>query len=173
SFLGCERLVEVINYSDNFEVFKASEENGQVGRYAIWVYNGSETQQSRVSNDDGYIIYTDGNEKVLVGYLGNQKEMVVPDYVTQINTGAFMNDTNLTRVTMGDNLHTIQRHAFTGCKNLTSVTVGRRLKRVGLQAFDYCEKISAVHYYGTESDWKNIAIGDKNQKFKNAPRFYH
>ena len=101
--LYCEKseLVEVVNKSTRITVEKGSSSNGYVGCYALDIYNSSDTfTGTKLSNDNGYIIYTEGNEKILVGYNGTETNLIIPSYVTKINNYAFYNCSNLTRLSI-------------------------------------------------------------------------
>ena len=69
AFNGCYKLVEVVNKSPYITVGKGANSNGYVGYYALDVYNSGDEYTSKLSNDNGYIIYTDGEEKILVRFL--------------------------------------------------------------------------------------------------------
>ena len=73
AFINCYKLVEVINKSSNITVLKGDLSNGYVGYYALSVSNCDDSYVSRVSNDNGYIIYAEGEEKILGGYVGSER----------------------------------------------------------------------------------------------------
>ncbi|MBQ3571196.1 MAG: leucine-rich repeat domain-containing protein, partial [Clostridia bacterium] len=100
-FYRCNKLVEVINKSSHITVTKGSTSNGYVGCYALSVSNCDNTYISKLTNDNGYIIYTDGAEKVLVGYTGTETALTLPSYVTKIYQYAFGNCDSLTSVVIG------------------------------------------------------------------------
>ena len=119
AFYNCYRLVEVVNNSPNITVTKGSESNGYIGYYALGVYNSGDTYVSKFSNDNGYIVYTDGEEKILVGYFGEETELVLPSYITKINQYAFSRCSSLTSVEIPDSVTTIGSFAFYSCSSLT------------------------------------------------------
>ena len=91
AFYACGRLVEVINKSSNITVEKGSSNNGYVGYYAFSVSNGDDNYVNKFSTDsNGYVIYTDGEDKILVNYVGEQTELVLPSDITKINEKAFL-----------------------------------------------------------------------------------
>ena len=122
AFEYCCRLVEVYNKS-SLNITKGSSGNGYVGYYALAVYTSEYV--SKVSTDaNGYIIYNDGADKILVGYVGEQTDLIIPNGITQINRYAFFKCSNLISVTFGENslLDAIGKYAFFECTSLTSVT---------------------------------------------------
>ncbi len=182
AFSSCVKLVEVINNSTHITVTKGSKENGHVGYYALSVSNCDDGYVSRISNDNGYIIYTDGEEKLLMGYNGAEADIVIPDYVTQIYNYAFRNSGGLTSVYIGDNVTeigeyafyssegltsavigngvaTIGEYAFYSCDNLTSIVIGNGVTEIREGAFYFCTKLTSIKYRGTEEQWLQIDKG--------------
>ena len=87
AFLYCDKLVEVINNSTNITVVKGSKGNGYIGYYALDVYNCEHDFESKLSNDDGYIVYTDVGDNTLITYEGDEADLVIA-YVTYSWGGA-------------------------------------------------------------------------------------
>ena len=142
AFYGCYKLVEVINKSSHITLEKGSTYNGYVGYYALSVSNCDNTYVSNYTNDNGYIIYTDGAEKVLVGYTGTETALTLPSYVTKINRYAFMSCDRLTSVVIGDSVTSIGDHAFDKCDSLTSVEIPDSVIEIGNGTFQGCNLTS-------------------------------
>ena len=124
AFFNCYRLVEVINKSTHITVEKGGTSNGHVGKYALAVYNSNDTfNGTKLSNDDGYIIYADDTENILVGYNGTANDLTLPTYITNINNYAMCGYTSLTNIAIGNNVTSIGLGAFYGCNSLTSITI--------------------------------------------------
>ena len=116
AFGGCNKLVEVINKSSNITVVKGSTDNGKVGYCALSVSNCDDSYVSKVSTDsNGYVIYTDGEDKILVNYVGEQTELILPSDITKINKYAFDNSDNITSVTIDNSVTSIGDRAFFFC----------------------------------------------------------
>lgn len=109
--------------------------------------------------------------------------VVIPDSVTVIGNGAFLNCTSLMSVTLGEGVQYIAVGAFAGCTSLeeitipdsvlaigevafygcnllTSVTVGEGLFYIGDGAFFDCYALSTITYAGTEAEWNDISKGE-------------
>ncbi len=129
AFRYCYKLVEVINNSTHITVTKGSSSNGYVGYYVLSVSNCDSTYASKLTNDNGYIVYTEGSKKILVGYSGTETDLVIPDYITEIN-----------------------QYAFYYCTSLTSVVIGDSVTTIGCQAFD------GTAYYNNDSNWENNVL---------------
>ena len=146
AFSGCFKLIEVVNKSPYITIEKGnSSSNGYVGKYALAVYNsGDDFSGTKLSNDNGYIVYTEGNEKILVGYNGTETELVLPNYITKIKDYAFYKCTSLTSVTIGDSVTSIGYYAFSYCDSLTSVMIGDSVTSIGEDVFYNCTSLTSV-----------------------------
>ena len=81
--------MEVINKSTHITVEKGSSSNGYVGYYALAVYNSGDTFTSKLSNNNGYIVYTDGEEKIasnIVDFDDSAKDKGIYYYITYDNS---------------------------------------------------------------------------------------
>ena len=121
AFYGCNRLVEVYNKSA-LSITAGSSSNGYVAYYAKNVYT-NEGGSKLTTDENGYVIYTDGDEKILVAYHGTNTELILPSYITKINQYAFDGCTGLTSVTIGNSVTSIGWAAFYNCTGLTSIIV--------------------------------------------------
>ena len=144
AFVGCGKLVEVVNKSTSITVTKGAEDNGFVGYYALAVYNSGDTFKTKLSNDNGYIVCTDGAEKILVSYTGNETDLTLPSYITQINQYAFYDCDSLMSVVMGNSVTSIGHWAFRYCGSLTSVVIGVSVTSIGAGAFEDCSSLTSV-----------------------------
>ena len=121
AFKGCYRLVEVINKS-SLNIKKGSNDFGEVGYYAFAVKNSGE---SSIVNKDGCLFYTYDNINYLVGYIGNETSLVLP------------NDYN------GES-YVINNYAFYNCRNIASITIPNSVTSIGELAFYNCERLIEV-----------------------------
>ena len=144
AFYNCYKLVEVVNKSPSITITKGSSGNGYVGYYALAVYNSGDVFTTKLSNDNGYIVYTDGEEKILVGYTGSETDLILPSYITQINQYAFRNCSSLTSVEIPDGVTSIGSKAFYNCDGLTSVVIPDSVTSIGKYAFYDCDGLTSV-----------------------------
>ena len=150
AFSSCYRLVEVVNQSAHITLTKGSWEHGEVARFALVVYNQGDTfTGTKVCLDGDYVVYTDGNEKIFVGYLGTETELVLPSYITTVNQYACYDNKNLTSVTLPDGVNSIGGHAFENCSKLTSVTLPDSITSIASSVFQY------TSYYNDTNNWEN------------------
>lgn len=120
AFSGCYRLIEVYNKS-TLPITADSSSYGYIAYYAKNVYT-NEGGSKLTTDENGYVIYTDGDEKILVACHGTETELVLPSYITGIHQYAFYGRTGLTSATIGNSVTSISDYAFYGCTGLTSIT---------------------------------------------------
>ena len=147
-------LVEVINKSPYITIEKGSSTNGGVGYYALSVSNCDDSYVSKLSTDsNGYIIYTDDSDKILVGYVGEQTELILPNDITRIHYASFMLD-NITSVVIPNNVKSIGTYAFGNCTSLTSIVIPSSVTSVGDMAFANCTSLTIYCEAGSKpSGW--------------------
>ena len=143
AFYNCYRLIEVYNLS-SLNITAGSLSNGYVGYYAKNVYTSLETQSKLSTDSNGYMIYTDGDGKILVGCEGSEAELTLPSGITAINKYAFYRNSSITRVVIPDSVTSIGDYAFYGCTSLTSVTIGNSVESIGSSAFEDCTSLTSV-----------------------------
>lgn len=165
AFYECYKLLEVYNKS-GLEIVPGSYENGDVGYYAKAVY--TEPYTSRLTLDEnGYLLYIDGEVRVLVAYLGNETELNLPAGITEINQGAFYGCKTVTGITIPESvtaigeyafynceslLHiripkavtTIQSYTFYGCKSLTEIVIPEGINSIEYSVFEYCTSLTSI-----------------------------
>ena len=147
AFSGCCRLVEVHNKS-TLSITAGSSSNGYVAYYAKNVYT-NEGGSKLTTDENGYVIYTDEYENILVSYRGTERELILPSYITKINQYAFYRCTGLTSVTIPDSVTSIGSDAFYRCTGLTSVTIGNSVTSIGGGAFAGCTGLTSVTIGGS------------------------
>ena len=145
AFYGCRKLIEIYNLS-TFNIIEGSNEHGGVGCYALNIYNDINTQSKLSKDESGFMIYTDGSEKILVGYVGEETDLTFPNTITRINKYAFYGCDSLLSITIPSSVTTIGDHAFYDCVSLDSVTFGEnsKLQDIDKSAFSGCESIESL-----------------------------
>ena len=144
AFYGCFNLAEVYNLSA-LNITAGSEENGYVGYYALAIYTSLDTPSKVSTDSNGYIIYTDEEEKILVGYAGSETELTLPSGITAINYGAFMGCYLLTSVTLPNTLISIGDYSFAVCAYLEEIVIPDSVTSIGECAFSECVSLESVY----------------------------
>ncbi len=68
-------------------------------------------------------------------------------------------------VVISDSVKTIASSAFYGADRLETIIFGSGVEEIGSYVFNNPQYLSAVHYKGTEEDWKKITIDEPNDEF--------
>lgn len=138
--------------------------DGYLQYNAKYIYG--EGGESRITRENGYMIYTEGETKLLLGYLGTETkltlpagiteigkyalarerftEISVPDSVTRLGEGAFSGCSYLTTVTLGAGIAVLPDYTFSGCMSLTSVSLPAGLTKIERMVFDSCSALSEI-----------------------------
>ena len=72
-------------------------------------------------------------------------EVVIPDSISQIPTGAFYKCVGLKNITIPDNVNSIEMYAFTNCTGITNITFSKELKSIKYGAFAGCSGIKELN----------------------------
>ena len=137
-------------------------------------------------NKNGYLFRTSNGVNSLVGYEGDDTELVLPngydgesyvindyafkgrtsltsveigDSVTSIGEGAFYKCTSLASVTVGNSVTSIGNYAFRNCSSLTSITIPDSVTSIGERAFYDCSSLENITFEGTTTEWNAITKG--------------
>ena len=122
-FQNCGKLIEI--YDPSF--FTVSEENrkeaGSIGFYAKNIYTPTSGESKLLIDDNGYVLYRDDNEIILMYYNGMETDLVLPEDITQIYKHAFYGRRDIKTITIPNSVTSIGDSAFDGCSSLTDVYI--------------------------------------------------
>ena len=152
AFEDCYKLIEVYNKSD-LNITAGSEDNGYVGCYAKNVH--TEEGGSRLTHtDDKYIFYYNGTDAYLMGYCGDEINLILPDSFTayngeeiasyKIHMAAFAYNSKITSVVISDAVYAMGEAAF-ACPSLISITIGKSVTEMDEMVFGDCFKLIEVY----------------------------
>lgn len=151
AFQSCYRLCDVYNRSAHSEAVKGLPS----GIENIYTEEGG----SKITVENGLVIYTDGETVKVVNYIGESDEVVIPDNVTEIRAYAFEYK-NVKKVAIGNGVKKILNSAFVGCSELVEVVIPESVETIGDLAF-MCDNLKEITYLGTVSQWNAIEKGSK------------
>ena len=93
---------------------------------------------------DGNLYSKDGKTLITYAIGKSDTSFTIPDSVTSIGMGAFLDSTLLTSVTIGDGVESIGDSAFDRCSSLTSVVIPDSVTSIGDSAFQSCASLTSV-----------------------------
>ena len=93
---------------------------------------------------DGYFLYADSTKSCIVGYLGSDSVVVIPNSVAAIGDEAFKGCTNLTAIEIPNSVTAIGSSTFYGCSSLTSIEISNSVTGIGEQAFYNCKGLNLM-----------------------------
>lgn len=89
-----------------------------------------------------------GSYKVLgliPGLEADVSHLKIPDCVEIIGESAFLGNTRILSVEIGNGVKVIETRAFQNCKKLSAVTLGSGLRFIGSAAFSHCVELPRLH----------------------------
>ena len=86
----------------------------------------------------------------------NLSNITIGDNVKIIPSYAFCGCNRLTSITISDSVTSIGGGAFSGCSGLTSITIPDSVTSIGSSAFWDCSRLTKVNYLGTIDQWAEI-----------------
>lgn len=122
AFFGCYRLAEVYDLRAGSSLEAGDDDSGYLAYYAVHVYYSTD-ETSKMTTENGYQIYTNGEDKVLVAYTGTDTKLILPEGITEIKQRAFYNCTSITSITIPASVKKIGICAFEGCDSLETLIV--------------------------------------------------
>lgn len=78
------------------------------------------------------------------GCTGLSHELIIPESVSTIREGAFMNCSAIPNVTINANVTEIQRETFRGCTSLETAFIPESVSEIGILAFGECTALKRV-----------------------------
>ncbi len=94
-------------------------------------YHDIRDEKTKFSLNGSFVMYGD----YVIGYIGKEKDIVIPDTAKGIAWEAFIFNKNIQSVKMGKKVKTIGRSAFKGCVSLRTVSLNESLEKMGNYVF--------------------------------------
>jgi len=150
-----ERLLDNYEYDGKETVFLyTSQLSGGLIEYKYKIYTQEGTFENgffetnfelypkRYNNVDSNDIFNDGNFIIvgneLIKYIGDRAEVVIPNGIVKIGTGAFWNNTAVEEIHIPDTVTVIKGDAFIYCDNLKRIIIPRNVDTIGDNPFAGC-----------------------------------
>ncbi len=148
SFEECYKLVEIYNKS-SMNISAGSWDFNRIARYALNVYTPT-IGESKLLVAGDYVIYNEGQEKILVNYVGSSENVSIPTYITSINKYAFYGDSSMVSLLIPNGVNSIGDYAFSECLLLKSVCVPESIVQIGQGAFNGSLALEEIKYDAIE-----------------------
>ena len=106
------------------------------------IYGSYETWKNNMSQEvDRYMFY----------------DAIVPkhDYITSL-LPTLCKGSNITAITMADNIAKIEKSAFEACYELSFVQLPSSITKIESKAFANCTSLVHIKFDGSVNDWNNI-----------------
>lgn len=107
----------------------------------IFALEAETSVSSATETKEDMFIIKDG---VLIAYKGEDKEVVIPNTVNKIGSGAFKSNARITKVDIPDTVEEIGESAFEDCKQLGYVKMSNKTKTIGINAFRKCKLLNNI-----------------------------
>ena len=96
------------------------------------------------------------NDTTLIKYNGLEKEIIIPEGITEIGSYSFANSYSVESIIIPEGVECIRKSAFAYCENLKEITIPKSINRIEEGAFLYCVRLKNIYYEGTIGDWCNM-----------------
>ena len=154
AFWLCYHLVEVYYLSSFYYSGKLT----YIDSCALDIYKDINAP-SKLTEENGFVIHTDGDKKTIVGYFGDKTEITIPNGVTNIIARAMIDCNSLVSITIPASVTNIGRAAFYGCSNLKAIYCRAKSKPSGwVDRWDVKESDSQM---GAWTIYHNVVWGYK------------
>ena len=157
AFEGCTSLSDVVyNGTEEQAALIEIGDNNDSLLNATWQYVTGEEEPEEPDEPEGPLMTEDGfyyeigeDGVTITRYAGEGGNVTIPDEidgypVTAIGDRAFINNPDVTSVTIPDNVTIIGDSVFSRCKNLTSVVIGDGVTTIGYRAFAETDNLTDV-----------------------------
>ncbi|MDE6302657.1 MAG: leucine-rich repeat domain-containing protein, partial [Clostridia bacterium] len=154
AFTACPNLLEIYNKS-SLNIVKGDYQYGFIGYQAKDIY--TDEYVSKLSKTkEGFTLYTDGDDVMLISYSGLDSTVAIPDGTTEIISNAFAFCKNIVRIELPDSVKTIRQAAFSGCDDLKSIYIPSSVEVIEGSIFALCKYLTDIEFDGTKEQWDSI-----------------
>ena len=169
TFGGCYRLLEVYNKS-SLPIEAGSESFGYIAFRAKKVYN--DINESNYVTIDDFLMYVDGDNRILVDYIGDDEHVVLPTNLTEIAGGALNRRNSIKQLVVPEGITSMNTWSFAEMRELNSITIPHSVKCIKYYAMYYCDKLEDIYYDGTIAEWNSIQKDAENNAWDGATGDY-
>ena len=154
---GIANLAEVIGPAANVVADEDFEVNSLTSKLTSWSYKISGV----IKIPDNVVTigssaFEDNAGAMLTTDRCNDIEVVIPNSVRTIESGAFRNANALKSIVIPDGVQSIGNVVFDQCLSLSSIYIPKTVTTMGQDVFNLCNALTDIYYTGTEEQWSSI-----------------
>ena len=108
----------------------------------------SQDQTKLVLDFNGYIFYQDGIDLILVNYIGDNEDIVIPNTATKLMMYALSDRSDIKSISFADGtqIKEISYGCMEGCYELETVNIPASITRISSSAFRECPNLKNVNF---------------------------
>ena len=137
------KVFELINKSSIPLTFGKQEFRMLVGQAKMIISDPSESLIT--IEQESFVVYEENNEKTLLGYIGNSKNVLIPNNITNIGDYAFTGNKEITSIVIPEGVTNIGYRAFSECDSLKEITIPNSIRHIGEDITFFCPAIERIN----------------------------
>ena len=101
------------------------------------------------------------------------EKVELPEFLQTIGYYAFSDCKWLKSISIPETVARIETGAFKNCDGMTSVYLPSNIAMIEKYAFDGCSSLKDIYFSGTEEEWQDLHIDEKNEVLSTAAVHYN
>ncbi len=166
AFKNCTLLIEVYDLAGLGIRKGDGNNNGSIGAHVKHVHTDLSEQSMLIETQQGFVFYVADDGIQLVKYVGDQKQVVLPDDFDgqNYNLGAyaFCANQNVVEITISHGVTNLLPYCVSKCSNLQVVNIPSSVLLFNENVFSDCENLCLINYGGTIAQWEQIVKLNKS-----------
>ena len=174
---GCNLLYHVINNSV-LSLSCGSHAYGEVAVKAVKISKGNVPSDMRFTEDE-FIFYVNGENVLLVGYVGKATDLVLPETFEgktyTLAEGAFAGNAEWGWNTTADRFYSYAFPSWHPTMGIRSVTIPKTITNIPKHAFTGWVSLETVYFLGTEEEAQSVYVNYEqggNREFGDAEKVF-
>ena len=93
---------------------------------------------------NGDFVFTDATKTTVVGYIGSETDIIIPQGVKEIGDKAFYYKMDIQSIDIPDTVERIGQNAFGGCEKLRSIRIPNGVTKIEDSTFSWCRSLENI-----------------------------